>query len=99
MLTLVLAINLGLAILCLGVAWQVWRLKRALGQVADTLIEVEQTAHPVLYGAPQTITDSYQRVEEVCDRIRQVEPQLRRARQTIRLVAWQHQLWRRRSLR
>ena len=97
MLTIVLVINLLLAGLCLGVAWQVWRLKQALGQVADTLIEVEQTAHPVLYGAPQSIAESYQRVEEVCDRIRLVEPQLRRARQAIKLVAWQRQLWRRSS--
>jgi cytochrome oxidase assembly protein ShyY1 len=94
MLTIVLVINVLLAVLCLGVAWQVWRLKQALGQVADTLIEVEQTTHPVLYGAPQSITDSYQRVEEVCDRIRQAEPQLRRARQAIRLIVWQRRRFR-----
>jgi cytochrome oxidase assembly protein ShyY1 len=94
MLTIVLVINVLLAVLCLGVAWQVWRLKQALGQVADTLIEVEQTTHPFLYGAPQSIADRYQRVEEVCDRIRQVEPKLRRARQAIRLVAWQRRRFR-----
>lgn len=94
MLTIVLVINLLLAMLCLIVAWQVWRLKQSLGQVADTLIEVEQSAHPILYGAPQTITESYQRVEEVCDRIRRVEPQLRRARQAVRLLAWQRRRFR-----
>lgn len=89
MLTIVITLNLMLAVLCVGVAWQVWRLKHALGRVADTLIDVERTTHSVLYGTPQTITDSYQRVEEMCDRIRRVEPQLRRARQALRLVAWQ----------
>lgn len=94
MLTIVLTINLMLAALCLWVAWQVWRLKRSLGRVADTLIDVEQTAHPLLYGAPQHIAERYQHVEEVCDRIRTIEPQLRRARQAIRVIAWQHQRWR-----
>ena len=55
MFTAVIVINLTICLLCFFVAWKVWKLRQALGRVADTLIEAERHTHAVLYGAPNAI--------------------------------------------
>ena len=55
MLISVILINLGISLLCLFVAWKIWKLRKTLSKVADTLINAERQTHQVLYGAPNAI--------------------------------------------
>jgi uncharacterized protein YoxC len=55
MVTIVLVLNVGLAVLCLVVAWQVYRISKILRKIAMTLTAIEKSTHGVLYRAPETI--------------------------------------------
>lgn len=97
MLTIVLIINAVMALLCLLVAWQVWKLRRILGQVADSLISVERSTHNVLYGAPSAIAKGQTGVHSLRGQLRQLEPQLQRVQQVLGLLSLGQTAWRRRS--
>jgi hypothetical protein len=98
MLTVILIINALMALLCLLVAWQVWKLRRILGQVADTLISVERSTHAVLYGAPEAIYKGQKGVYQLRAQVRQLEPQLRRAQQVLGLLSLGGIVWQKRSM-
>jgi hypothetical protein len=99
MLAIVLVINAGMALLCILVAWQVWQLRRVLGQVADSLISAEQSTHDVLYGAPEAIALGETGVRSLRAQLRQLEPQLQRLQQVLGLLSLGQTAWRRRSRR
>ena len=94
MLILVLGINVLLAMLCLVVAWQVWKLRCVLGQVADTLIAVEESTHHVLYDAPDVIASGQQGIQQVRVRLSHLETQLHRAHQVLSLLGIGRRVWR-----
>ena len=48
MITLVIVINIGIALLCAYVAWQVWQLRNTLAEVADAVLEWEHNTHVAL---------------------------------------------------
>ena len=87
MLTLVLLINAFMALLCLFVAWHVWKLRRLLAQVADTLASVEKSTHAVLDGAPDAIYQGQMGIYQLREQYQQLEPQLQQAQQVLGLLS------------
>ncbi|AFY59370.1 hypothetical protein [Synechococcus sp. PCC 6312] len=55
MVTIVLASNLFIALLCLLTAWQLLQARVMIRAIADTLIQVEQDTHNILGEAPNVI--------------------------------------------
>ncbi len=86
MLTIVLVINALLTLICLLCAWQVWKLRRTLRKVAETLASVERSTHNLLHGAPDAILKGQMGTAQLRDRYAQLGPQLHRAQQALRLV-------------
>lgn len=99
MLTVVLVLNALIALLCLYVAWQVWKLRRVLASVADTLISVERSTYAVLHGAPIAIAKGKQGTHKLRQQYRQLESQLQRAEQVLGLLSLGQRAWQRRSKR
>jgi uncharacterized protein YoxC len=88
MLTLVIVLNVLLALLCLGVAWQVWKLRRVLSRVANTLSAAEQRTHSVLHGAPRSILKGQTGSQALRLRYQQLEQQLQQVQQILDLCRW-----------
>ena len=97
MLTVVLIVNVLIALLCLYVAWQVWNLRRVLANVADTLISVERNTYAVLHGAPKAIITGQRGTRQLRKQYRQLQTQLQRAEQVLGLLSLGQTAWRRRS--
>lgn len=95
MVTIVIAINLLIALLCLYVAWRIWKLRLILARVADTLLAAERSTHAVLYGAPKAITKGQKGVYQLRQRYQQLEPQLQKAQQALALLSFGQTLWQR----
>jgi hypothetical protein len=55
MVSIVVSLNIGLAFLCLGVAWKLLQIRRKLRQFTKALIIAEQRTDRVLYNAPYYI--------------------------------------------
>ena len=98
MVTIVLIGNALIALICLGVAWQLWQLKKQLAAVADTLLDVEAAVHNTLYGAPKAIMSGQVGIRQLRQNYQGLKPQLQRARQAIALLSLGQTLWQRRSV-
>lgn len=97
MLTVVLVLNVLIALLCLYVAWQVWKLQRVLAKVADTLISVERRTYAVLHGAPEAIASGKRNTRKLRQQYRELETQLQRATQVLGLLSLGQRAWQMRS--
>ncbi|MBD2102942.1 hypothetical protein [Leptolyngbya sp. FACHB-261] len=86
MLTIVLVLNALLTLICLLSAWQVWKLRRTLGKLADTLNNVERSTHGLLHGAPDAILKGQMGMVQLRERYAQLAPQLQQAQQALRVV-------------
>lgn len=95
MLAIVLIGNGIIGLGCLFAAWQIWKLKRQLSHIADTLVSVERTVHHVLYPAPDFILKGQSGTHNLRQKLQQLEPQLQRVQQVIELLGVGQFLWRR----
>ena len=82
MIGVVISLNIVIALICLSVVWQVWRLKRVLGKVADTLLLWELSTHNTLYQAP----DSIRLGQEGIAHLRRQQAQLKFRMQQVRRI-------------
>jgi hypothetical protein len=55
MIPIVVSLNIGLALFCLGVAWKLLQVRRKLRRVSKALTIAEQRTDRVLYNAPYYI--------------------------------------------
>lgn len=53
MITLIIVINIGIALLCGYMAWQIWQVRNTLAEVADAVLEWEHNTHA---GLDPTVT-------------------------------------------
>jgi len=88
MLTLVIVLNVLLALLCLGGAWQVWRLRRIFSRVANTLSAAERRTHSVLHSAPRFILKGQTGSQALRLRYQKLEQQLQQVQQVLGLCRW-----------
>lgn len=88
MLTLVIVFNVLLALLCWVAAWQVWRLRRILSRVANTLTAAERRTDSVLQSAPRFVLKGQTGSEALRLRYQQLEQQLQQVQQVLSLCQW-----------
>lgn len=83
----ILTLNVGLSLLCWWGALRLWQWRRQLSQWADLLERLEPKAYQILNEAPQNInqsladlralqrqvTETYQRLQIIMNRLRQVQ--------------------------
>jgi hypothetical protein len=98
MLTVVLVINGLIGLVCLFVAWRLWKLKNQLSRAADTLISLERSVHRVLHGAPGYITRGQSSTHRLRHNLKQLERQLQRIQQMMTLLSIGQRLWQRRFI-
>ncbi|HEY9643041.1 MAG TPA: hypothetical protein V6C57_21305 [Coleofasciculaceae cyanobacterium] len=94
MVTVVVVINLLIALLCLYAAYKVWRMSRTLAKVADTLTLAERRTYAVLSGAPRAIIRKQVGTSQLRQRYRQLELQLQKAQQVLALTGLSQFVWR-----
>lgn len=92
MVTLVVVINLAIALILLYVAWRVWLIRLKLAQVANTLIRVERSTHQVLGGAPDAISITQQNIHRLQQGNEPLQLQLQRVRQVLSLLVFGRQV-------
>lgn len=83
----VIVLNFLIALYGLYLTQQMWNLRRAFSQAADTLILAERNTHNLLSGAPQGIERRELSVRQFRQNYRQLEPKLQQAQQALTLVA------------
>jgi uncharacterized protein YoxC len=92
-----IALDLAIALLGLYLTWQVWKLRRTLANVADTVTSIERQTHRVLTEAPAVLAQGQHRTQQARQLYRQLERQLQRLQQMFALLGWGRRLWRARS--
>lgn len=97
MLTVVLVLNGVIALSCLYVAWQLWRIRRVLARVADTLTAVERSTYKVLHRAPRAIANGQTGTRKLRQKYRQLEAQLQQVEQVLALLQFGQRAWQQRS--
>jgi hypothetical protein len=99
MMIIVVAINTLLSLVLFYVAWRVWKLKRKLKNITNTLIAAERSTHAVLYRAPNAIYVGQQSINNLRLRNQGLESQIQQIRQIFSLIAFGQQVWRRHFFR
>ena len=97
MVTVVIVINVLIALFGFYTAWQVWRLRQALSQATDALIVAERNTHQVLHQAPEAILRKQLSAQELRRTYQQLEPKFRQARQALALISLSQTVLGRRS--
>jgi hypothetical protein len=87
MLQIVVGINILISLLCLYVAWRVWKLRRALAIAADVVASFERNTYLTLHGAPQAIYNGQLGVSGLRDRYQQLDRQLEQVQQVLTVLA------------
>jgi len=94
MVTFVLLTNGFVSLLCLYVAWRVWRLSQALAHAADVLSRAERHTYDVLHDAPEAILQGQLGLAQWRLRYQQLIPQFQQVRQALALISLSLSLWR-----
>lgn len=97
MLIVVVVLNTLISLVCLYVAWRVWKLQKVLAKIADTLSSVERSTHKTLYGAPNNISKGQLAIAGLRERNQKLEVQLQRVQQVLGLITLGRQTWLRRN--
>lgn len=93
MVLVVVIFNLLIALVCLYAAWQMWRLRRFLAQVADTLTAAERRTHAVLHGAPNAIVTGQMGIYQLRRSYQQLQPQIQQLQQITGLLSLGRRFW------
>lgn len=95
MLECVLIANALLGLVCLAVAWQIWRMRRILASVAETLLMVDAVVHGVLHGAPDAIDRARTGTQQLRYSYQKLDAQIERLEKFMAFLSLGRLLWRR----
>lgn len=98
MVIFVIICNGMIGLICLFVAWQLWKLKHKLSGIANTLISAEHATHKVLNPAPGYIVKGQTGFQHLGDRYGKLELQLAQVQQILSLFSLGQLVWRRSRL-
>ncbi|MBD2201386.1 hypothetical protein H6G33_02050 [Calothrix sp. FACHB-1219] len=95
MVTLVVVINTLISFLLFYIAWRVWKFKRILRLISDTLTNYEKCSHALLYTAPEKIYCLQQNIHHLRQGNQRLELQIQQIRQIMSLLILGRQIWQR----
>jgi hypothetical protein len=98
MVTVVVVINLAVALMLVYVAWRVWQLRLQQAQVADILSTYERSIHAGLRGAPKAIATARLGIHTLRQGSLPPDLQLLRLQQVLTLLGIGQQIWQRSRL-
>ena len=93
MIATVAILNVMIALFCFYMAFRIWKVRRTLTRVADTLLVVERRTHAALHNAPEAILQGRVSSRQARQTYQQLEVQLQRARQALALLGLGQQVW------
>lgn len=93
MVVVVVICNLLIAGVCLYVAWQVWKLRKALAAAADALVIAERSTYAVLHGSPEFVLRGQGGTHHLRQQYRQLELQIRKVEQILSLLGVGQIVW------
>ena len=93
MVTVVVVINLALALMLLFFAWVMWQVRSLLAQLTDSLSTYERSIHAGLRDAPTAITTTQVSIAQVQQRSLLQDLQLLRIQQVLTLFSIGQQIW------
>lgn len=94
MITVVIVLNLLIALLCLIGAWSFLQLRRSLADITFTLTEAERNTHEVLYNAPENIRNGQLGLYELRQAYQRSGLQLQRVQRGMLLLGLSRSIWR-----
>lgn len=94
MITLVIVLNLLIALLCLVGAWSFLQLRRSLADLTATLTEAERSTHETLYSAPENIRNGQLGLYELRQSYQRSGLQLQRFQRGLTLLGLSRSIWR-----
>lgn len=95
MVTVVVIINLAIALILLYLAWQLRQIRQRLARLTITLIAIERSTHAVLWGAPNTIFVGQVGINRLRRGNEPLQLQLQQVRQVLSLLVVGRQTWQR----
>lgn len=95
MVTVVVIINITIALSLLYVARRIWRIWQRLRRLTNTIVAVERSTHAVLCVAPNAISRSQQGIQRLQQGNEPLQLQLQRVRQVVSLLVLGQQGWQR----
>jgi hypothetical protein len=98
MVNFVLVANGIIGLVCLLIAWKLWKLKCYLAHAADKLTTAERNVHRVLYPAPEFILRGQSGTSHLRRNLADLEPQIQRIQQLMSLLSMGQLLWQRRLM-
>ena len=86
MISVVISLNIAIALFCFSFAWRVWRLRRVLANVAETLLLWEDSTYNTLHQAPKSILHGQQRIMHLKRQHAQLQFRLQQVQQILALI-------------
>lgn len=93
MVTVVVAINLVIALSSLFVAWQLWKLRRILAGVTNGILSADRSTYNVLHPAAGAIMNGEIGIKQARSRYQQLEMQLQQIQQVLVIITLGQKIW------
>jgi hypothetical protein len=97
MVAFVVICNVLIGLVCLIVAWQIWRLKSTIAAITRSIVGIEQAVYDVLHPAPEVILKGQSGTAQLRQNYQNLGPQLERLERILAIVNLGRTVWVRRS--
>jgi hypothetical protein len=93
MISIVLAINIGVSILCWYLVLKILKIRRALTTAVRGLEIADRSTHNVLYRAPEAIARGQVGIYQLRQRYQRLELQLQKLQTILSILSWLQVAW------
>jgi hypothetical protein len=95
MITVVLILNLLIALMCWFAAWRIWQLRNTLANIANKLTVAERSTHNVLGNAPNAIVKGQVGIHQARQQYQKARLQLLKVRKILTMLGLGQLVWQR----
>lgn len=93
MITVVVIINISIALFNFYLAWRIWKIRRRIAQAAKVIAKAERSTYNVLHAAPNVISRGQKGTSALRDRYSQLAVQIQRLQQILGLLYLGKKFW------
>ncbi len=97
LITFIVGFNLVVSLVCLFIAWKLWRLRLTLERAAQTLSAVERQTHRVLSPAPHYIMIGERGTHHLRNQLQRLDVQLQQLQRLVGILSFSLTFWQRRE--